>query len=183
MSGSHWRWPCRTHHAPLSLMYKHTVTQILNIFKYIIYACDGKAEFSEAITIFDVTWSFRNHSNMLNWNSRNITFYHQCWKQLCYLIFILFKLRYTVIYIFGITRLKIIIILLISKGALIYIFSLFFNKIKYKKKIHSQASLNRKIIDGRKIVMRMKDQREWKLSWKLKHDTKKNFIQIWKWPL
>ncbi len=32
----------------------------------IIYSCDGKAEFSAAITpVFSVTWSFRKHSNIL----------------------------------------------------------------------------------------------------------------------
>jgi len=32
----------------------------------VIYSCDGKAEFSAAITpVFSVTWSFRKHFNML----------------------------------------------------------------------------------------------------------------------
>ncbi len=40
-----------------------------------------------AITqVFSVTWSFRNHSNLLIWCSRNISYY-QCWKHLCCLIF------------------------------------------------------------------------------------------------
>jgi len=30
-----------------------------------------------------MTWSFRNHSNMMIWCSRNIQYYYQCWKQLC----------------------------------------------------------------------------------------------------
>ncbi len=34
-----------------------------------------------------VTWSFRNHSNMLNWCQRNISYYYQ-WKQLCFLGFL-----------------------------------------------------------------------------------------------
>jgi len=34
-----------------------------------------------------VTWSFRNHSNILIWCSRNISYYYQGWKQLCCLIF------------------------------------------------------------------------------------------------
>ncbi len=39
---------------------------ILIYFKSVIYSCDGKAEFSAVVTpIFSVTWSFRNHSNML----------------------------------------------------------------------------------------------------------------------
>jgi len=28
---------------------------------------------------------FRNHSNMLIWCSSNISYYHQCWKQMCWL--------------------------------------------------------------------------------------------------
>ncbi len=35
-----------------------------------------------------VTWSFRNHSNMLIYCSRNISDYYQCWKQLCCTIFL-----------------------------------------------------------------------------------------------
>jgi len=31
--------------------------------------------------VFSVTWSFRNHSNMLICCSRNISYYYQCWKQ------------------------------------------------------------------------------------------------------
>ncbi len=31
---------------------------------------------------------FRNHSNMLNCCSRNISDYYQCWNQLCWLIFL-----------------------------------------------------------------------------------------------
>jgi len=30
-----------------------------------------------------MTWSFRIHSNMMIWCSRNIQYYYQCWKQLC----------------------------------------------------------------------------------------------------
>jgi len=37
-----------------------------------------KAEFSASLQI-SVTWSFRNHSNMLIWCSRNIYYYcYQC---------------------------------------------------------------------------------------------------------
>jgi len=28
-------------------------------------------------------WSFRNHSNMPIFCSRKISYYHQCWKQMC----------------------------------------------------------------------------------------------------
>ncbi len=46
-----------------------------------MYSCDSKAEYSVVITlVFRVTWSFRNHSNMLIW-CKNI-YYHQCWKHL-----------------------------------------------------------------------------------------------------
>jgi len=38
-----------------------------------------KAQFSTfIITVFSVTWSFRNHSNMMIWCSRNIYHYYQC---------------------------------------------------------------------------------------------------------
>ncbi len=50
------------------------------LFKYILKCnvfCDGKAELSETITqVFSVTWSFRNHHNMLIWCS-NISHYYQ----------------------------------------------------------------------------------------------------------
>ncbi len=53
------------------------------IFQNVILTCDGKAEFLTAIiSFFSVTWSFRNHSNLLIWCSRNISYNHQCWKQL-----------------------------------------------------------------------------------------------------
>ncbi len=43
--------------------------------------------FSIITQVFTVTWSFRNHSNMLIGCSRNISYYYQCWKQLDCLIF------------------------------------------------------------------------------------------------
>lgn len=38
---------------------------------------------------FSVTWSYRNHSNMLIWWSRNLSYHyhHPCWRQLCHMIF------------------------------------------------------------------------------------------------
>ncbi len=36
--------------------------------------------------VFSVTWFYKNHSNMLICCSRNISYYYQCWKQLCCLI-------------------------------------------------------------------------------------------------
>ncbi len=57
-----------------------TMVFYLNIFYNVVYFCDGKAEFSAAITpVFSVTWSFRNHSKML-------ICCFQGWKQLCFLI-------------------------------------------------------------------------------------------------
>ncbi len=59
---------------------------------------DGKAEFSAVITpVFSVTWSFRNHSNMLIWCSLNISYYYQCWNQWCCLISV-WKLSYVFIH-------------------------------------------------------------------------------------
>ncbi len=38
----------------------------MNVWIYLMYSCDGKAEFSAAITpVFSGTWSFRNIYNML----------------------------------------------------------------------------------------------------------------------
>jgi len=48
-----------------------------------------KAVFSASL-VFSVTWSFRNHSNVI-WCSRNISYYCQCWKQLRFI----FSLWYT----------------------------------------------------------------------------------------
>ncbi len=49
----------------------------------------AKTEFSAAITpVISVTWSFRNHYNILICCLRNISYYYQCWKQLCCLIFL-----------------------------------------------------------------------------------------------
>ncbi len=42
--------------------------------------------FSIITPVFSITWSFRNHSNMLICCSINISYYYQCWKQLCCLI-------------------------------------------------------------------------------------------------
>ncbi len=44
-----------------------------NIILNVICSCDGTAEFSAATShFFSVTWSSRNHSNLLIWCSRNI---------------------------------------------------------------------------------------------------------------
>ncbi len=62
-----------------------TINTILNNFflcGFFMSKCDvflrGKAEFSAAIAlVFNVTWSFRNHSKKLIWCSRNISYYFQ----------------------------------------------------------------------------------------------------------
>jgi len=43
---------------------------------------------SNLTQIFSVTWSYRNHSNMMIWCSRNIFFFIKCLKQLSCLIFL-----------------------------------------------------------------------------------------------
>ncbi len=52
------------------MKYHYNLKQLFSILIYFkaIYDCDGKGEFSAVITpVFSVTWSFRNHSNMLIW--------------------------------------------------------------------------------------------------------------------
>ncbi len=45
------------------------------------------AEFLAAITpVFSVTSSFRNHSNMLIWCSRNISYFYECYHCFCCII-------------------------------------------------------------------------------------------------
>ncbi len=39
--------------------------------------------FSIITPVFSVTWSFRNHFNMLFCCSGYISYYHKCWKRLC----------------------------------------------------------------------------------------------------
>ncbi len=54
---------------------------LVKTFSNVVCSCDGRAEFSAAV--LSVTWSLRNHSDMLIWYSENISNYCQCWKQLC----------------------------------------------------------------------------------------------------
>ncbi len=55
----------------------------LDIFFYVIFSCDQSKTFSIITPVFSVTWSFRNHSNMLICCSRNVYYYyHQYLKQL-----------------------------------------------------------------------------------------------------
>ncbi len=53
-------------------------TKKTQIFQNVIYLAEFPASFRNP-------WSFRNHSNMLISHSRHISYYHQCWKQLCFL--------------------------------------------------------------------------------------------------
>ncbi len=59
--------------------YYHQQFIIKLLFSIIII----KAEFLASLLQFSVTWSFRNHSNMLIWCSK---LSYQCWKQFCCLI-------------------------------------------------------------------------------------------------
>ncbi len=55
--------------------------KFLYILRYNVSSCDGNADFSAAITpVSSATWSFRIHSNMLIWCSRNIYYHYKCWK-------------------------------------------------------------------------------------------------------
>ncbi len=55
------------------------------ITDFYFISCDIKLIFS-IFSVFSVTWSFRNHSNMPICCSRNIYgYYHRWWKQLCLL--------------------------------------------------------------------------------------------------
>ncbi len=55
------------------------------MFSGMIYWCKSWI-FIIITPVFSVTWSFRNHFNMMIWCSRNISY--QCWKRLCCLIFL-----------------------------------------------------------------------------------------------
>ncbi len=50
--------------------------------------------FSIISPVFSVTWSFRNHSNILMWCLANIYSYYQCLILLCCLIFLWKPLRF-----------------------------------------------------------------------------------------
>ncbi len=63
----------------------------LNTFSNVMYCCDAKL--SIITPVFSVTWFFRKKSNMLIYCSRNISYYYQCWKQLCCII-LLWKFWY-----------------------------------------------------------------------------------------
>jgi len=46
--------------------------------------------FSTINPVFSVALFLRNHLNTLIWCSKNISYYFQCWKQLCCLTFFFF---------------------------------------------------------------------------------------------
>ncbi len=59
-----------------------------NIFLNEMYSRDTKLYFQHHYSSLQGHMIFRNHSNILISFSRNISYYYQCWKQLCCLIFI-----------------------------------------------------------------------------------------------
>ncbi len=68
----------------LHLFYQNIVTYCSQI---VIYSVWQSWIFICHYSSFSVTWSFRNHSNMMIGCSRNSSHY-QCWKQLCCLMFL-----------------------------------------------------------------------------------------------
>ncbi len=65
-----------TRYIEKKIIYTHITCVLFKYIFYLIYFCDGKAEFSAAITsVFSVTWSFRNDYDMLIWSSRNVSYY------------------------------------------------------------------------------------------------------------
>ncbi len=47
----------------------------MNVFKNVIYSCDFKTEYHSLDIITPVTWSVRNHANILISFSKNIYYY------------------------------------------------------------------------------------------------------------
>ncbi len=64
------------------------IVYVNNILYNLIYSCDQSWIFSIMTPVFSVTWSFRNHYNMMICCSKNTYYYYQCWKQLYCLIFL-----------------------------------------------------------------------------------------------
>ncbi len=54
---------------------------------FLLWWIECRWMFSIITPVFSVTWSFRNHSNMLICCSIYISYNYQCWKQLCCFIF------------------------------------------------------------------------------------------------
>ncbi len=66
-----------------TVKYYYNLKQLLSVWIY----C--KMHFIPVnFPVFSVTWSMRNHSNMLICCSRNISDNYQCWRQLCCFIFL-----------------------------------------------------------------------------------------------
>ncbi len=66
-----------------------SIVQYYNLKKLSFIFVITKLNFQKPLLqmpVFSVTWSYRNHSNMQIWCSRNISY--QCWKQLCCSIFL-----------------------------------------------------------------------------------------------
>ncbi len=61
-----------------------------NPFENLMYLCDGKAEFSVAITpVFIVIWLFRNHSKIIFWRLRNISYFLLLYIYTLYIIILI----------------------------------------------------------------------------------------------
>ncbi len=69
------------------LKYYYNFKQLFYILIYFIPVIQ-RWIFSIITPVFSVTWSFRNHSNMLISCSRNISNSYQCWKWMCCSIFL-----------------------------------------------------------------------------------------------
>ncbi len=68
---------CKTQYKNININNNNVLIYYYNkkitVFNINTNSFDGKAELSAIITaVFSATWSFRNHSNMLIWGSRNI---------------------------------------------------------------------------------------------------------------
>jgi len=61
----------------MNIITNDKIAKIVNskivIFLRVMYSCGG------SWMCFSVTWSSRNHSNLMIWCSRNISYYYQCW--------------------------------------------------------------------------------------------------------
>ncbi len=81
------KWKCSKGSNILKCYYNSKYLFSIWIFKTLSYSCDAKLNFQHDY-LFSVTWSFRNHSNMLLWCWINISYYYWCWKPLWYFIFL-----------------------------------------------------------------------------------------------
>ncbi len=67
------KWKCSKGSNILKCYYNSKYLFSIWIFKTLSYSCDAKLNFQHDY-LFSVTWSFRNHSNMLLWCWINIFF-------------------------------------------------------------------------------------------------------------